>query len=177
MLPVLLLFLLPVGGGIPGGVLLAKQQGLGWALTGALYLLSDLILALTFEPLLRGLLALGRRSPALVRVSAALGEAMDRLVTQVGGRGAGPLTLVLISFGVDPMTGRAAALAAGHGPLAGWALAITGDLLYYAVIAAATLKLDAALHHPQLTVGLMLAAMLLLPALVRTLRTRWAPSR
>jgi hypothetical protein len=68
------------------------------------------------------------------------------------------------------MTGRSAALAAGHGFLAGWAIAIVGDLLYYAVVALATLRLHAWLKHPEATVWIVLAAMLLLPILARRLR-------
>src|SRR5476649_2234848 len=61
MLPVLMLFLLPVGGGIPAGVLLASSHGLAWPITAGLYLASDLILALTFEPILRLFVTLGKR--------------------------------------------------------------------------------------------------------------------
>jgi hypothetical protein len=83
------------------------------------------------------------------------------------------VTLVLIAFGVDPMTGRASALAAGHGFLAGWAFAITGDLLYYAVIAITTLRLNAYFRSPTTTVLVVLGAMLLVPLLVR----RWRSGR
>ena len=49
---VLELFVIPVGGGIPAGVLLARNQGLAWPVMAVLYLISDVILALAFEPLL-----------------------------------------------------------------------------------------------------------------------------
>lgn len=170
MLAVLLLFLLPIGGGIPAGVLLAQSKGLGWGPTAGLYLVSDLILALAFEPVLRGLVSLARHSSFLARFGAALRAAMARSAAQVGGPGMGPIALVMVAFGVDPMTGRSAALAAGHGFLAGWAIAIAGDLLYYAVVALATLRLHAWLKHPEATIWIVLAAMLLLPALARRLR-------
>lgn len=172
MLAVLWLFLIPVGGGIPAGVLLAQSKGLPWSLTTLLYLLSDVILALCFEPALKGFVALGRRIPWMARFGAALRMATERTVTQLGGAGAGPLALVLIAFGVDPMTGRTAALAAGYGIWAGWSLAILGDLLYYGVVALATLRLNAWIRNPNLTVGLILAAMILVPSLVRRLRTQ-----
>ena len=168
---VLLLFLLPVGGGIPAGVLLARAKGLPWPLTAGLYLVSDLILALAFEPVLRLFVALGRRVPSLTRLSAALKAAMARSAAHLGGPGTGPLALVLIAFGIDPMTGRASALAAGHGFLAGWAFAIAGDMLYYAVIAVTTLRLDAHVRDPNTTVLLVLGAMIALPLLVRLVRT------
>ena len=53
MLSVFKLFIIPVGGGIPGGVLLAQSQGMAWPVTGLLYLVSDIALAFAFEPVLR----------------------------------------------------------------------------------------------------------------------------
>jgi len=40
MLPVLMLFLIPVGGGIPARVLLAERTGLAWPVTAVLYFIS-----------------------------------------------------------------------------------------------------------------------------------------
>lgn len=174
MLPVLLLFLLPVGGGIPAGVLLAQSKGLHWPLTAGLYLVSDVLLALAFEPVLRLFVALGRRVPFLARFGAAMREAMARSTAHVGGPGAGPVSLVMIAFGVDPMTGRSAALAAGHGFLAGWAFAIAGDMLYYAVIALTTLRLNTVIRNPNTTMWIVLGAMLVLPVLVRRIRAGFA---
>ena len=96
---------------------------------------------------------------------------MARTAALYGGKGAGPFTLVMIAFGVDPMTGRAAALAAGHGFVAGWAIAITGDMLYYAVIAFTTLRLDAYVDDPSITTWLVLAAMIVMPLLIRRVRS------
>ena len=143
MVAVLMLFLLPVGGGIPAGVLLAHAKGLDWPLTAGLYFVSDVILALAFEPVLRLLVALGRKVPALARLGAAMKAGMARTTARFSRTAAGPCTLLLIAFGVDPMTGRTAALAAGYGIVSGWAFAIAGDLLYYAVVARATLRLHA----------------------------------
>ncbi|UPT72706.1 MAG: hypothetical protein M0D55_12230 [Elusimicrobiota bacterium] len=167
MLPVFTLFLIPVGGGIPAGVLLARQNGLPWPLTAFLYFVSDVCLAFAFEPVLRGLVALGRRWELLARVIAAMRAATERTAARYIGSGAGPFTLILVAFGVDPMTGRAAALAAGHGFLAGWAIAIAGDMIYYAVVAAATLKLSGYFKDPNTAVLLVLAGMILVPVLIR----------
>lgn len=172
-----MLFLLPVGGGIPAGVLLARSEGQAWPLTAGLYFASDVILALAFEPMLRLLVALGARVPFLARLSLALKAAMARSVSYFGGAAAGPFSFVLISFGVDPMTGRVTALAAGHGFLSGWAFAIAGDMLYYAVIALATLRLNAYIRNPNATVWIILGAMLLVPMLVRSWRSGEKPSR
>ena len=92
MLPVLKLFLLPVGGGIPAGVLLASAKGLAWPITTVLYLVSDMVLALAFEPILRLLAALGRRVPFLARLSVAFKAATARSVAYFSGTGAGPLS-------------------------------------------------------------------------------------
>jgi hypothetical protein len=170
VIAVLLLFLLPVGGGIPAGVLLAQGKGLPWAWTAGLYLVSDVILALAFEPMLRGFVVLARRVPALARFGEAMTVSMARTTAHFGA-GSGPFALVLVAFGVDPMTGRAAAMAAGHNPWAGWAFAITGDMLYYGVIAVTTLRLNTCIKNPNLTMGIILAGMVLAPILVRRARS------
>jgi hypothetical protein len=171
-LSVLTLFVIPVGGGIPAGVLLAKRRGLAWPLTAFLYLISDILLALAFEPILRLGSRWGRRSRLGARIGAAFKMATERSVAHFNGTGAGPLALVMIAFGVDPMTGRASALAAGHGFIAGWAVAIAGDMLYFAVIAVSTLRLNAYIQDPNVTMLIILAAMFLLPVVVRAVRAR-----
>jgi hypothetical protein len=175
MLPVLKLFLLPVGGGIPAGVLLARTSGLPWPITTLLYLVSDVILALVFEPVLRILAAVCAKVPWLSRFSAVLKAGMSRSAAHFGGTSAGPLTLIMIAFGVDPMTGRASALAAGHGFLAGWTFAIAGDLLYFAVIALATLRLNSYFKDPNTTMWVVLGAMFIVPMLVRSVRSKLGP--
>ena len=172
MVPVLMLFLLPVGGGIPAGVLLARTHGLAWPLTTGLYFVSDVLLALAFEPILRILVALGGKVPLLARFSVAMKTAMARSVAHFHGTGAGPISLVMIAFGVDPMTGRATALAAGHGFLAGWAIAIAGDMLYFAVIALTTLRLNSYFKNPNTTMWIVLGAMIVVPMLVRYFRSK-----
>lgn len=170
MLAVLKLFVIPVGGGIPAGVLLAHGKGLAWPVTAVLYLVSDLMLAIAFEPILRLVSALCANVPFLARFSAALKIVMARSAESFSGAGAGPFALVMIAFGVDPMTGRATALAAGHGFLAGWAFAIVGDMLYFAVIALTTLRLNAYVQDPNTTMLVVLGAMFVVPMLVRYVR-------
>lgn len=170
-LPVLKLFLFPVGGGIPAGVMLARTNDLAWPITTGLYLISDILLALAFEPILRLLSLLCGKVPFLARFRAAMKEATARSVAHIS-PGAGPLALVMISFGVDPMTGRATAMAAGHGFIAGWAFAIAGDMLYFAVIAISTLRLNAYIQNPNITMAIVLAAMFFGPMLIRKLRAK-----
>jgi len=167
MVPVLLIFLSPFGAGIPAGVLLAQGRGLAWPVTAGLYLVSDVLLALFFEPVLRLGVAWGRRVPFLARLGGAVQAALTRPAAPSRRKAVGPFSLILIAFGVDPMTGRATALAAGHGFAAGWALAITGDMLYYALIAVATLRLNAYFRNPNRTMLVVLVAMFLVPALIK----------
>jgi len=170
MLSVLMLFLIPVGGGIPAGVLLARDKGLVWPVTAGLYLISDILLALAFEPVLRLLAWVAGKVPFLARLSARMKAAMARSTEHMSGTGAGPISLVMISFGVDPMTGRASAMAAGHGFLMGWVFAIAGDMLYYAVIAITTLNLNQYIRDPDTTMWIVLAAMLIVPMIIRAFR-------
>lgn len=171
MLSVLKLFIIPVGGGIPAGVLLAHASGLAWPVTAGLYLISDVILAIAFEPILRLLAILTGKVPLLARFSAALKAATARSVEHISGTSTGPLALVMIAFGVDPMTGRATAHAAGHGFLAGWAFAIAGDMLYFTVIALTTLNLNSYVRDPDTTMWIVLGAMCVVPMLVRYVRS------
>ena len=73
----------------------------------------------------------------------------------------------MIAFGVDPMTGPAAAMAKGHGFAAGWAVAIAGDMLYYAVVAMTTLRLNAYVKDPKTAMLTVLVGMLVVPLAVR----------
>jgi len=171
MLSVLKLFLIPVGGGIPAGVILAETKGVAWPFTTLLYLVSDIILALSFEPVLRLLAFICGKVSFLSRVGAAMKAATARSVSHYSGTGAGPIALTMIAFGVDPMTGRASAHAAGHGIIAGWAFAIAGDMLYFAVIAISTLRLNSYIHDPNITMLIILVAMFCVPALVRFIRS------
>lgn len=177
MYQVLLLFLIPIGGGIPAGVLLAQSLDLPWYITAGLYFVSDVILALALEPLLYLFVQLGKKVPFLARFGAAMKVAMARTTPKFGGSGAGPFALIAVAFGVDPMTGRTAALAAGHGPVAGWAIAIAGDMLYYALIVASTLELNDYIKDPDMAVLIILVAMMVVPGLIGRIRRHLASRR
>jgi hypothetical protein len=166
---VFLLFTIPVGGGIPAGVLLARKSGIGWPAMEALYLVSDVALALVFEPMMLLLSRVARRFQSLSRVADAFRESMRRSAARYG-TAAGPLALVLIAFGVDPMTGRTAAAAAGHGFFSGWALAITGDMMYFTVIMISTLSLRSVLGDGTATTVVILLLMMGVPYLLRRRR-------
>ena len=167
---VLLLFLVPIGGGIPAGVLMARERGLVWPLVMALYMVSDVILAFVFEPLLRLLIMVGRAVPFIGRIARRLRTVVQKTSAKYG-NAAGPLALIMVSFGVDPMTGRAAAAAAGHGFVTGWAIAIAGDMLYFAVLMISTLWLNDLVGDEHVTIVVMLVVMLVLPSLIRRFTT------
>lgn len=177
MISVLKLFIIPVGGGIPAGVLLAQAKGLAWPVTTLLYLVSDIALALAFEPILRLITALVGKINCLARFSAALKAVTARSAAHISGTSTGPLALVMISFGADPMTGRTTAHAAGHGFLTGWAFAIVGDMLYFAVIALTTLRLNSYFRDPNTAMLVVLGAMFFVPMLIRYFRTTQMPHK
>jgi hypothetical protein len=83
----------------------------------------------------------------------------------------------MVAFGVDPMTGRSAAHAAGHGFISGWTIAITGDMMYYGVIAYATLKLNGILHDANVTTVLIMVAMIAVPAIIKRIKGAWVRAR
>lgn len=163
---VFLLFAIPVGGGIPAGVLLAKSRGIDWLTMTVLYFISDLLLAILFEPMMMAFVWIARHFKFLARLQEALRQSTHRTIASYGAS-PGPFMLVMIAFGVDPMTGRAAAMAAGHGFLAGWTIAILGDMFFFALIAISTLCLDNILGDGTWTAIIIMLVMMVVPSLVR----------
>lgn len=170
---VLTLFIIPIGGGIPAGVLLAKAREIPWPWTMALYFLSDVMLAFVFEPLMLLIIRASKNSPKLTQFIENLKVAVKRTTPQFG-HALGPLALIAVAFGVDPMTGRAVAKAAGHGFITGWAIAIAGDMLYFTVIMVSTLWLNHILGDGTWTMVIILALMIGVPSLIRRVRERRA---
>jgi hypothetical protein len=172
-----LLFLMPIGGGIPLGVLMARDSGAAPHFTALLYLASDLLGAITNEPLLWLVVLLGRWWPPLSRLGAHLVRLSMRTGLRDGGA-RGPLGLIVLTFSTSLLTGRSAAAAAGHGFLSGWTLAIAGDMLYFGLLMVSTLWLSSVLGDQRLTVGLVFGITLIAPLLLRRLRTgRWTDVR
>lgn len=92
--------------------------------------------------------------------------AMEKTTARYGGT-LGPFALIMIAFGVDPMTGRAVAVAAGHGVVTGWTFAILGDLLYFSVLMVSTLWLHEILGDGTLTTWVILGLMIGVPLFIR----------
>ncbi len=62
-------------------------------------------------------------------------------------------------------------MAAGHGFLMGWAFAIAGDMLYYAVhCTVSTLRLSRYFRDPGTAEWIVLGAMIAVPLIVRSFR-------
>ncbi|MBI3558702.1 MAG: hypothetical protein HY074_20735 [Deltaproteobacteria bacterium] len=169
---VFLLFLIPIGGGIPGGVVLARSRNITWPVMLLLYFLSDLVLACVFEPLMLAVIAAGAKSPRWARFHEAFRQSMAKTILQYGSN-LGPLALILIAFGVDPMTGRAVAKSSGHGFVTGWMLAITGDMFYFTMLMVSTIWLNNALGDGFWTTLVMTLLMFVVPGLLRQARQAW----
>lgn len=166
---VFLLFAIPIGGGIPAGVLLAKSRGIDWLTMTVLYFFSDILLAILFEPMMIAFIWISERVPFLARLREAVKQSTNRTIAGYGAS-PGPFLLMIIAFGVDPMTGRAAAMSAGHGFFAGWAIAIIGDMFFFALIAVSTLCLNNILGDGTWTAVIIMIAMLGIPALIKKIK-------
>jgi len=164
------LFLIPVGGGIPAGALLAQSRGVGWVTMALLYFVSDIVLALLFEPFMMLFLSLSKRIEFLAKLREAFQKSTAMTVARFG-TSPGPFLLITIAFGVDPMTGRAAAHAAGHGFIAGWAIAIIGDMFFFAVVAISTICLNDILGDGTWAALIIMFLMVVIPAIFRRFRT------
>src|SRR5262249_7781855 len=145
--------------------------GVAPAFMAVLYLVSDIVLAVAFEPFVRVVAWLGRYLPPVAWLVGAMRGLAARSGATAGGA-KGPIGLILVSFGINPMTGRAAAAAAGHGFIPGWSLAIAGDMIYFLVLMASTLWLEGVLRGQRLPIGGRLVLMLVLPTIVRRLSRR-----
>ncbi len=168
---VFLLFAIPVGGGIPAGVVLARKHGVGWLDMSLLYFISDVALAVLFEPCLIALNWIARYNKVLTKMILIVREGTRRTIARYGAK-PGPLMLIAISFGVDPMTGRAAALAAGHNFMSGWLVAIIGDMLFFGLIAISTIFLHDALGDGTWAAVIVMVAMLVIPTVINRVRSR-----
>jgi hypothetical protein len=175
-LGVLLVFCTQIGAGIPLGVLMARNTGLSPVATAGLYLVSDVVLAFTMEPMLVALRWLGARVEFIGR----LGNRLAKLSGATGlsqGRVQGPLGLILFSFAVAPAPARAASETAGHGFVSGWSLAIIGDMLYFTLIMVSTLWASSVFGNDRVAVGAVLVGAWLLPMLIRRMRRQPATTR
>jgi hypothetical protein len=169
---VFLVFVTQIGAGIPLGVLMARNAGLSPLVTGLLYLASDVVLAVTTEPMLGALRWLGRRLPFFGR----LGDRLARLSGMAGlesGAVSGAVGIIVLSFSVAPLPARAASEAAGYGFVPGWTLAIIGDMAYFTLVMVSTLWASSVFGiHDRLTVGGVIVGTWVLRLVMQRLRKR-----
>jgi len=176
---VLLLFCIPGGVGIPPGVLLGHQGGLGPIVMSVLYFLSDVFLATVFEPMLVIVAVLARRVQFVRRAADAILRAVTR--TMPAGNASAPFGIALTAFGAGLPFGRALGAAVGFGLVASWLFTIAGDMVYFALGMASTLWFDDLLGDSRSAALAGLVVMFVVPAMVRRLRAyadrRWAGGR
>ena len=77
---VLALFLIPIGGGIPGGVVLAISYKMAWPVMMLLYFISDVILACLFEPIMYLVMFYGKNVPFVIRFGIVFKEMEKKLL-------------------------------------------------------------------------------------------------
>ena len=177
--PIMLVFALfwaPVGPGIPAGVLLARHIPLNPVITFGLYAASDVLAASICHPLFTAFRRLGRRVPVVRRAGkrllwfAMLGTPMARQDTAVGAAVSRPAALfrvATIGFGVDIYTAGAVATGLDVPRLLRWACAIAGDLVWFAILLGTSLVAASFADDDRVIGGVVLVAMLVVPALAR----------
>jgi hypothetical protein len=165
-------FLIPFGLGIAPGVVFAKDRAVPWQHIEVLYFLSDSILACAFEPLMRHFARRARSEPWGAKLRQSWDQSTGKALAHYGVK-PGPFSLVFITFGTDPMTGRIVSFLAGHGALTGWALTIIGDMLFFTAIMASTLWLDNVLGSGTAAAVIVTGLVLGLPLAFRAVRERY----
>lgn len=168
---VLRVFLIPFGLGIPSGVMVAQAKSMDWHSIALLYFFSDLILACLFEPILRVAAHKLRTTPRLQIFRRAYKQALFQTI-EMFSLSTGPIALVAITFGSDPMTGRTITYLFGHGIFTGWLIAITGDMLFFGVLMASTIWVNSVLGSPKQAAIIVTLLVIGLPALVKHWRKR-----
>jgi hypothetical protein len=179
------LFWAPVGPGIPAGVLLARHIPLNPAFTFLLYTTSDVLGAAVCHPIFRLLRRAARRVPAIKW----LGERMIRfamLGTRVPraqdlqGAGMAPalFRIATVGFGVDVYSAGMLVNALHVPRILGWASAIAGDLVWFALLLGTSLATAAIVDDDRIIGGVVLVAMLVIPSIARRIfpALRDAPS-
>ena len=166
---VLALFFAPVGPGVPAGVLLARHIPLHPALTFGLYALSDVLAAIVCHPIFVLLRRHGRR----VRPIRWLGRRFQSLA-MMGVRAPGPgnpapalSRIATVAFGVDVYTAGMLATGLPVSRLLGWTSAITGDLVWFALLLGTSLAAAGIADDDRFIALAMIVAMIVIPRLAR----------
>ena len=172
------LFWAPVGPGIPAGVVLARHLALNPTVTFALYALSDVLSVFVFGPLF----ALLRRHGRKVRPVRALGRRVLKIATigirvprtedvRAGDAGVGPMLfrIATVGFGIDVYMGGVLASGLPVPRVAGWASAIAGDLVWFAMLLAVSVSAAQVVDNDWALGAIVVVASVLIPVLARRL--------
>jgi hypothetical protein len=138
----------------------------------ALYVVSDLLLMLAFEPMVRLVFHLGRRSARAVAAGEVLLQRVDRMF--LGGATGRQAGIVLAGFGMGLPFGRALAKAFGYRLVPSWLLTIAGDVGYFAVGMTSVLWFDGVFDDQRAAALAAVVVMLLAPPVVRAAHARYA---
>ena len=169
-LDVLLMFIIPFGLGIPGGVIMAANRHIPWFEILGLYFISDCFLAVCFDPIMHRV----RKSQAFAKINPKIKTDYLKNMERFGFK-PDIFSLVVFTFGSDPMSGRVATFIAGHGFLTGWAIAIAGDMVFFTVLMVSTLFLNSVLGDGTLAAVIVMAVLLGVPAIYRRVRKQKSP--
>jgi hypothetical protein len=166
---VLALFFAPVGPGVPAGVLLARHVPLTPVATFGLYALSDVLAAIVCHPLfvllrqhgrhVRPIRWLGRRILSFAMIGV---RAPER-----AGVAPALLRIAMVGFGVDVYTSGMLATGLPVPRLPAWASAITGDLVWFAVLLGTSLVAASIADDDRFIALVMIVAMVVVPWLAR----------
>lgn len=176
--PTMLVFALfwsPIGPGIPAGVLLARHVPLHPAVTFLLYTASDVLGAAVSHPLFSLLRRAARHVPALRWLGermlrfAMLGTRISRPQAVVPGAAMAPalFRVATVGFGVDVYTAGMLVNGLGVPRILGWASAIAGDLVWFALLLGTSLAVAAVADDDRIIGGVVLVAMLVIPPIAR----------
>jgi hypothetical protein len=168
------LFWTPIGPGIPAGVLLARHVPLHPSITFGLYALSDLLAAVVVHPIFTLLRRHGRRVPAVHWLGrrflslVTLGLPRSRVAVDGNSRMA-PLLfrIATVAFGVDVYTGGLVATGLPVPRLAGWASAIAGDLLWFALLLGTSIAAASIADDDRFIGIVVLVAMIAIPQIAK----------
>ena len=170
------LFWAPVGPGIPAGVLLAHHLRLAPTVTFGLYTLSDTLAAIVLTPVYGWLRTHGRRIPTVRKIAkrllavAMIGIRRPTAEEMRDGRRAPALFRIgTVGFGVDVYTAGALASALPVPRLHGWAAAITGDLLWFALLLGSSIAAAAVIDDDRWVALVVVAVTLIVPPIARRL--------
>ena len=166
---VLALFFAPVGPGVPAGVLLARHLPLTPAATFGLYALSDAIAAIVCHPLFTLLRRHGRRVKPIHWLGRRIFSLAMIGVRAPGEAGVAPALsrIATVGFGVDVYTAGMLATGLPVPRFRGWVAAITGDLLWFAVLLGTSLVAASIADDDRFIALVMIVAMIVIPRLAR----------